>query len=187
MTILDNILIDSWWGRLVGLCALEMLFFLLYSPQYFLSIVGKDESAKELSHNYRSSALSIAGLAFAGITFILASKNQLPNVEPALKVLFVSVGLLIATFLIEGLTNHRYVWLFYQEVTLEYGVIGLLLGLWLLSQAIVPDSAIVSFYVLVGAVILRFREVIGEIQAYSGLGEKGRIEYICDFICRKEL
>jgi hypothetical protein len=149
--------------------------------------VGKDEDAKELSHKYRSSALSIAGLAFAGITFILASKDQLSNVEPALEVLFVSVGLLVITFLIEGLTHHRYVWLFYQEVALEYGVIGLLLGLWLLSQAIVPDSAIVSFYVLVVAVLIRLREVIGEIQAYGGLGEKGRIEYISDFLRREEL
>jgi len=179
--------VDRWSGRLISICGLEMMFFLFYSPQYLLSIVGKDEDAKELSGKYRSSALSIAGIVFAGIIFILANSKDLPNVEPALEVLYISVGLLISTFLIEGLTNHRYMWLLYQEITLEYGVIGLLLGLWLLSKAIVPGSSEVSLIVLVVGVVLRFREVIGEIEAYGGLGEKTRRQFWFDLISRKEL
>jgi hypothetical protein len=179
--------VDTWSGRLIGIYGFEMVFFLLYSPQYLLSIVGKDEDARELSGKYRSSALSIAGIVFAGIIFILANSESLPNVEPALEVLYISVGLLISTFLIEGLTNHRYVWLLYQEITLEYGVIGLLLGLWLLSRAVVPGSSGVSLVVLVVGVLLRFREVVGEIEAYGGLGEKTRRQFWCDFIRRREL
>ena len=182
-----SFLIGTWSGRLISICGFEMVFFLFYSPQYLLSIVGKDEDAKELSGKYRSSALSIAGIVFAGIIFILANSEGLPNVEPALEVLYISVGFLISSFLIEGLTNHRYVWLLYQEITLEYGVIGLLLGLWLLSRAIVPSSSEVSLFVLIIGVLLRFREVIGEIEAYSGLGEKTRRQYWCDLIRRKEL
>jgi hypothetical protein len=179
----------SWWGLLVIFCFVEMVFFLFHSPQYLLSNVGKDEDARELSGKYRSSALSIAGLVFAGITFVLANENDLPNVEPALKVLYVSVGLLIFAFLIEGLTRHRYVWLLYQEITLEYGVIGLLLGLWLLSKAVAPSSANVSFGILVIGVVLKVREVVGEIQAYSGLGEESRRQFWLELInsCRARI
>jgi hypothetical protein len=152
-----------------------------------MSIVGGDEDAKELSGKYRSSALSIAGLVFAGITFILANENSLPTVEQPLEVLYISVGFLIFSFLIEGLTNHRYIWLMYQEITLEYGVIGLLLGIWLLSEAIVPSSAEVSLVVLIVGVLLRVREVIGEIEAYSGLGNKSRKQFWIDFFRREEI
>lgn len=142
---------------------------------------------KKLSGKYRSSALSIAGLVFAGITFVLANSDKLNNVEQALEVLYVSVGLLIFTFLIEGLTNHRYIWLMYQEIALEYGVIGLLLGIWLLSKSLVPSTSEVSLGILIIGVILRTREVIGEIEAYSGLGEKSRRQFWWDFIWRKEI
>jgi len=185
MEILSAIL-GTWSGRLITLCLFEMLFFLFYSPQYFLSIVGRDKDAKELSGKYRSSALSIAGLVFAGITFVLANADDIPNVEPALEVLYVSVGFLIFSFLIEGLTNHRYIWLMCQEIVLEYGVIGLLLGLWLLSESVAPSSARVSLAVLVIACLLRAREVVGEIEAYSNLGEKSRRQFLWDFIKRVE-
>jgi hypothetical protein len=74
----------------------------------------------------------------------------------------------------------------YQEITLEYGVLGLLLGLWLLSKAVVPESADVSFAVLILATILRLREVIGEVQAYRGLGEKTRKKFWIDLIFRRK-
>lgn len=179
--------IETWAGRLIGFCIVEMVFFLFYSPQYLMSIVGKDEEAKELSGKYRSSALSTSGMVFAGIIFIIANSEELSKIEPALEVFYVSIGLLISTFLIEGLTQHREIWLLYQEIALEYGVIGLLLGIWILSQTVVIDSAGVIFVVLVIAVMLRIRELIGEVEAYSGLGDKSRLEFWCDFVHRKEL
>lgn len=179
--------IETWAGRVIGLCIVEMGFFLFYSPQYLLSIVGKDEEAKELSGKYRSSALSTSGIVFAGVIFIMTNTEDLSRIEPALEVLYVSIGLLISTFLLEGLTQHREIWLLYQEITLEYGVIGLLLGIWLLSQTVVPDSSGVIFAVLVIAVMLRLRELIGEVEAYSGLGNKSRLQFWFDFIRREEL
>jgi hypothetical protein len=184
---LQQLVVNSWAYLLVVVCLVETLFFLIYSPQYFMSIVGGDEDAKELSGKYRSSALSIAGLVFAGITFVLANAESLPNVEQPLEVLYVSVGLLIFSFLIEGLTNHRHIWLMCQEITLEYGVIGLLLGIWLLSEAIAPSSAEVSFGIFAVGVLLRLREVIGEVEAYGGLGDKSRRQFWADFISRDEI
>jgi hypothetical protein len=159
------------WEVLLSIYVIHLIAFYVWSPVYLSAIVPHDqnERARELSHEYRNSALTVAALTFAGITFVFSSPETGSAKVSALGVLIVSIGLLIVSYFMEIVTEDRRVWVLYQEITVDYGVLSLLIGLSLLSRVYVSEVSEVANLMVAVAILVWLYGTVGMFSAYSGL------------------
>lgn len=159
------------WELLLSIYCLHLILFYLWSPVFLSKIVphNQNKRARELSHEYRNSALTVAALTFAGITFIFSSSETSPAKVSALGVLIVSIGLLITSYFMEIVTEDRRIWVLYQEITVDYGVLSLLIGLHSLSKVYVPEVSDVAGVMLSVAILVWIYGTYGMLSAYGGL------------------
>jgi len=165
--------VDLWWVVLI-IYIIHLIGFYFWSPVYLSKTVPHDQNqrAREMSHEYRNSALTVAALTFAGITFLFSSPETGPSKVSALGVLIVSIGLLIISYFLEIVTEDRRIWVLYQEITVDYGVLSLLIGLSLLSRVYVQEVSLVADIMVGVAILVWLYGTLGMFSAYSGLLEE---------------
>jgi len=149
---------------LVLFFVVELTAKVVVNHEHQLNIVEDHEVYDEISENQRGTALSVASLVFAGITLVLADDPS--QFIQQIEVLVASFGfLLIAAFAHELTSTYRVV-LTVQEMALEYGLLMLGFGLYLLIRALVSGAELVGFIVFTLIMILRYVSVYGEIKAH---------------------
>jgi len=171
LDLLGWISVVSLWKVLLSFYVTHLISFYLWSPVYLSKIVPHDRNqrVRELSHEYRNSALTVAALTFAGITFVFSSPETGSAKVSALGILIVSIGLLIVSYFMEIVTEDRQLWVLYQEITVDYGVLSLLIGLSLLSRVYVPGVSEVANLMVLVAILVWLYGTLGMFSAYGGL------------------
>lgn len=165
-------LLFQWF--LVVLFLLEAGAKVILNWEHQLSITRDHELYNEISQDQRGTALTIAGLVFAGIALLLS--NSPGRFVTQVEVFVVAFGfLLVAVFAHELTLTYRVV-LTIQEMALEYGILLLVFGLLLLVNELVPEATLVMVIVFVIVLLFRLYSVKGELEGHyhEGRTEDGR-------------
>lgn len=158
--------VTQWF--LVLFFVVEIAVKVVVNLEHQLSIVKDHELYDEISQNQRGTALSVASLVFAGITLVLADDPS--QFIQQIEVLVAAFGfLLIAAFAHELTSTYRVV-LTFQEMALEYGLLMLGFGLYLLIRDLVTGAELVGLIAFVLIMIIRYMSVYGEIMAHYNEG-----------------
>jgi len=132
--------------------------------EHQFSIVENHGLYDDISQDQRGTALTTASLVFGGLAIIL-SENPSQYVTQ-IEIFAVAFGLLlIAAFAHELTLTYRMV-LTLQEMSLEYGLLFLVYGLFLLISEIVSGASTVMLIVFLTVLMFRFISVKGEIEAH---------------------
>lgn len=149
---------------------LVLLFFLEAAAKVYLnrehqlSIVDDHALYDKISKDQRGTALTIAGLVFAGLTLLMS--NNPSQFVTQLEVFIVGFGfLLVAVFAHELTLTYRFI-LTIQEMALEYGILMLVYGLLLLVRELVPEATSVIIVVFGAVLVIRFWSVFGELEGH---------------------
>jgi len=127
-------------------------------------IVEDHDLYDQISQDQRGTALATASLVFAGLAIIL-SENPGRYVEQ-IEIFVVAFGmLLIAAFAHELTLTYRIV-LTLQEMALEYGLLFIVYGLFLLVSEFVPSASIIALVVFFAVLVVRLLSLKGEIEAH---------------------
>jgi hypothetical protein len=134
------------------------------NKEHQFGTVENQELYDQISQDQRGTALATASLVFAGLAIIL-SENPSQYVEQ-IEIFIVAFGmLLIAAFAHELTLTYRVV-LTLQEMALEYGLLFIVYGLFLMVSDFVPPASEVAVVVFVVVVVFRFLSVKGELEAH---------------------
>ena len=169
--IFKHLSLGDIWVVLLFAYFLHLLLFYIVSPVHLSEIVPNDQHdrTREMSHGYRDSALTVAAVTFTGITFLLSKDTTSAATVSALRVLIFSIGLLVISYFMEILTEGRRIWVEWQLITVDYGVLSILIGLRLLAVDYMPKVESVSNVMILIAISIWAYGVKGMFEAYSGL------------------
>lgn len=149
---------------LIGLFIIEAGLKIYLNREHQLGIVEDHDLYDEISQDQRSTALATASLVFAGLAIIL-SENPGRYVSQ-IEVFAAAFGfLLIAAFAHELTLTYRIV-LTLQEMALEYGLLFIVYGLFLLINKLVTGASTVMLIVFVVVLAFRLVSVEGELEAH---------------------
>ena len=137
---------------LIGLIAIIILsYFLIYELMVIYynnpEAMNKKRKEEEIEPEARlcaTRALTLAGLTFAGIIFLVS--NYKADYENALCMLVYSFGLLLLSYNFEILTGDKEIFFQIQDKLLKYGFLGLIVSLFLFFWGILK---IISFITLI--------------------------------------
>ena len=155
-------LIAQWFLLILFLIELVWKFSLNWEHQ--VETVRDQSTYDEISQRQRGTALSVASLVFAGIALLLSQDAQ--NYVEEIEVFVVAFGFLLTAALSHELTLTRRVILTIQEMSLEYGLLMLSFGVFLLIRNVVEDASMVALGVFTVVMIIRFASTPGELQAH---------------------
>lgn len=159
----DPIYLLRQWFMLI-LFAIEAGAKIYLNKEHQFGIVEDHDLYDEISQDQRGTALAVASLVFAGLAIIL-SENPGQFISQ-IEVFAAAFGLLlIAAFAHELTLTYRIV-LTLQEMALEYGLLFVVYGLFLLIYDLVPGAAPVMFVVFVVVLLFRLYSVKGELEAH---------------------
>jgi hypothetical protein len=155
-------LLRQWF--LIVFFVIEAAAKIYLNQEHQLGIVQDHDLYDEISQDQRGTALATASLVFAGLAIILSENpgQFLSQIE----VFATAFGLLlVAAFAHEMTLTYRIV-LTLQEMALEYGLLFIVYGLFLLINELVSDAAPVMFIVFLVVLVFRFVSVKGELEAH---------------------
>lgn len=150
---------------------IETSINLISNTSSMLSPFGKGE---ENYHNeaatYASRSLTLASLTFAVISFILTQNtDELEAAEGTLLLFFIGLVFFISSFKLEVFAPTRRIYFDIQQRLFNYGLLSLVLGLYLLSvQALPTFSTIISVLVII-IFLVHVLEFVTEFKYYSSL------------------
>lgn len=149
---------------LIVLFVLEAIAKIYLNRNHQFGIVEDHDLYDQISQDQRGTALATASLVFAGLAIIL-SENPGQYVQQ-IEIFVVAFGmLLIAAFAHELTLTYRIV-LTLQEMALEYGLLFIVYGLFLMVSEFVPSASMVALVVFIGVFVFRFVSVKGELEAH---------------------
>ncbi|WP_229109454.1 hypothetical protein [Halapricum desulfuricans] len=149
---------------LILLFIIEAIAKVYLNREHQFGIVEDHDLYDEISQNQRGTALATASLVFAGLAIILSENPT--QYTSQIEVFSAAFGLLlIAAFAHELTLTYRFV-LTLQEMSLEYGLLFIVYGLFLLIADLVPDAAPVMLLVFLIVIGFRFISVKGELEAH---------------------
>lgn len=138
---------------------------ILLNWEHQIGVVEDHELYDNISQDQRSTALATASLVFAALAIILSQNPD--QFVPQIELFAVAFGLLlIAAFAHEFTLTHRII-LTLQEMTLEYGLVFMVYGLFWLIVDLVPDARYVMAIVFIFVLVFQFASVWGELEAHS--------------------
>lgn len=134
------------------------------NKEHQFGIVEDLDLYDEISEDQRGTAIATASLVFAGLTIIL-SENPSQYVQQ-IEIFTVAFGmLLVAAFAHELTLTYRIV-LTLQEMALEYGLLFVVYGLFLMVSDFVPSASEVAQVVFAVVFVFRFLSVKGELKGH---------------------
>ena len=155
-------LLQQWF--LIILFVLEAGTKVYLNKDHQFGIVEDHDLYDQISQDQRGTALATASLVFAGLAIIL-SENPGQYVQQ-IEIFVVAFGmLLIAAFAHEFTLTYRIV-LTLQEMALEYGLLFIVYGLFLMVAEIVPSAKRVALVVFLCVFLFRFLSIKGELEAH---------------------
>lgn len=155
-------LIRQWFLIILFVIEAGMKTYLNSNHQF--GIVENHDLYNQISQDQRGTALATASLVFAGLAIIL-SENPGQYVEQ-IEIFVVAFGmLLIAAFAHELTLTYRIV-LTLQEMALEYGLLFIVYGLFLLVSEFVPSASTIAIVVFLAVFVFRFLSLKGELEAH---------------------
>lgn len=155
-------LLSQWF--LLALFVAEAAAKICLNKDHQLGIVRDHDRYNEISQNQRGTALAVASLVFAGLAIVLS--NNPGEFISQIEVFAVAFGLLlIAAFAHEFALTYRII-LTLQEMALEYGLMFMVYGLFLLVSELVPAANPVMLLVFGSVILFRFASVYGELKAH---------------------
>lgn len=158
------------WGSLLlqwfllGLFIVETAAKIYLNKEHQLGIVEDHGLYDEISQDQRGTALATASLVFAGLAIILSENPG--QFIPQIEVFAAAFGLLLIAAFAHELTLTYRVVLTLQEMALEYGLLFLVYGLFLLISDLVPEAKPVTLIVFLVVLFFRFVSVKGELEAH---------------------
>lgn len=155
-------LLYQWF--LIVLFVFEAGMKVYLNREHQFGIVEDHNLYDQISQDQRGTALATASLVFAGLA-ILLSENPGQYVQQIEIFVFAFGMLLIAAFAHELTLTYRIV-LTLQEMALEYGLLFIVYGLFLLVSEFVPSASIVALVVFLGVFLFRFLSIKGELEAH---------------------
>lgn len=154
---------------LIGLFVAEAAAKGYLNREHQFGIVEDHDLYDQISQDQRGTALTIAALVFAALTLLLSENPE--GFVAEIEVLIAAFGfLLIAAFTHELTLTYRLV-LTLQEMALEYGLLLLVFGVFLLIIRFVPSASGVAAVVFIAVLSLRFYSVIGELEGHREEGQ----------------
>lgn len=156
-------LISTWF--IVGLLIVELQVKIGLNPVHQFGIVENHDLYEEISSRQRGTALSVASLVLAGLAIILSDSPQ--ELTRQIEILSGAFGLLLIAAFAHELTRTYRIVLTFQEMALEYGLLLMVYGLYLLVGEFVPDAGTVMLVVFLAVFGFRFLSVWGELQAHK--------------------
>ena len=119
----------------------------------------------EISQDQRGTALAVASLVFAGLAIILSDSPGQYVLQ--IEIFVAAFGmLLIAAFAHELTLTYRIV-LTLQEMALEYGLMLMVWGIFLLIYELSPETGPVLIIVSLAVFLFRFASLKGELEAHE--------------------
>jgi hypothetical protein len=159
------------WFNFLSQWFLLVLFFIEAAAKIYVNrehqfgIVENHELYDDISQDQRGTALATASLVFGGLAIIL-SENPTQYVTQ-IEIFVAAFGLLLISAFAHELTLTYRIMLTLQEMSLEYGLLFLVYGLFLLIREIVSGASTVMLIVFLTVLIFRFISVKGEVEAHS--------------------
>lgn len=167
MTLLPEVnwvyLLKQWF--LVGFFIIEAGAKIYLNREHQFGVVEDHDLYDEISQDQRGTALATASLVFAGLAIILSENPA--QYTSQIEVFTAAFGLLlIAAFAHELTLTYRFV-LTLQEMALEYGLLFIVYGLFLLINKVVAGASTVMMVVFVVVLAFRIVSVKGELEAHD--------------------
>lgn len=160
-------IIEDWALVILLILFISELVYKMYVNWGHQTGIVEDQSGYfDISADQRGTALFVASMVFAGLSIIFS--NQPQQFTRAIEVFIMAFGLLlIATFSHQLTGTYRAV-LTIQEMALEYGLLVLVLGLFLIIHQVVPGATDAVAGVFAWVFLIRFASVKGELEAHRG-------------------
>lgn len=141
--------------------------------------MNEKRSEKEIepeSRLYGTRALTLAGLTFAGIIFLI--DNYEKTYEDALFILIYSFGLLLLSYNFEILTGGKEIYFVVQDRLLTYGFLGLIIALFVFFwETLIIISIILSIFIFI-LTIIHLREIQITLECYKAERTKTWVTFI---------
>lgn len=160
-SLLLNI-IAQWFLLILFLIELSLKLYLNWEHQK--ATVREQSTYDEISQRQRDTALSVSSLVFAGIALLLS--QDAPQYVDQIEVFVVAFGLMLIAAFAHEITLTRRAILTIQEMALEYGLLMLGFGVYLLISEIVEGASLVALGVFCMIMIVRFVSTPGELRAH---------------------
>jgi len=127
----------------------------------------KEKEVEPESRLYGTRALTLAGLTFAGIIFLISNYNE--RYEDALLIMIFSFGLLLLSYNFEILTGDKELYLIVQDRLLACGFLGLMIAISVFFWNILEIVSFITFIFIAIVGILHIIEVKIILEAYKNL------------------
>lgn len=155
-------LLRQWF--LLLLFAIEAGVKVYLNKEHQFGVVEDHDVYDQISQDQRNTALATASLVFAGLAIILSEDPS--KFIHQIEIFVAAFGmLLIAAFAHELTLTYRIV-LTLQEMALEYGLLFIVYGLFLMVSDLVPGASTVAIIVFGSVIVFRFVSVKGELEAH---------------------
>ncbi|MBC7092004.1 MAG: hypothetical protein H5T50_08895 [Nitrososphaeria archaeon] len=127
----------------------------------------KEEEIEPEARLCATRALTLAGLTFAGIIFLIT--NYKAHYEDALCILVYSFGLLLLSYNFEILTGDKELFFQIQDKLLKYGFLGLILSLLLFFWNILKIISFIILIFVIAFIILHLMESKITLEGYRSM------------------
>ena len=127
----------------------------------------KEKEVEPESRLYGTRALTLAGLTFAGIIFLISNYNE--RYEDALLIMIFSFGLLLLSYNFEILTGDKELYLIVRDRLLACGFLGLMIAISVFFWNILEIVSFITFIFIAIVGILHIIEVKIILEAYKNL------------------
>lgn len=173
----------SWWKIIpvVFLVEIGVLFFI--SPPHHLQVPAdssENQKIQSIANGLRTASLSIAGLSFARLTVILTS-DSVDDLTATVRLLYLSIGFLFISFFTWDSVRDRRIWVLFQEETMKYGTLTLLVSILYLVQYYIPDISDFLVSILLSVLLIRIFGLYGEIGAYLTTWDNNKYQNRCEY------
>jgi hypothetical protein len=153
---------NRWFLLLLFIAELAVKITLNWKNQF--ALVDDPETYNQISQRQRGAAISVAGLVFAGLAFIVS--NNPSEYVRQIELFVAAFGfLLVAVFAHELTLTYRVV-LTVQEMAFEYGLLFIAYALYVLVYELVPGAALETLAMFVFVLVIRFFSLKGELKAH---------------------
>ncbi|ELZ06186.1 hypothetical protein C482_00150 [Natrialba chahannaoensis JCM 10990] len=158
-----GVLFVQWFLLILFVIEISGKLYLNWDHQF--GIVEDHDLYDEISQDQRGTALAVASLVFAGLAIILSDSPDQYVLQ--IEIFVAAFGfLLIAAFAHELTLTYRIV-LTLQEMALEYGLMLMVWGIFLLIYEVTPETGPVLAIVSLAVFLFRFASLKGELEAHA--------------------
>ncbi|MCU4971146.1 hypothetical protein OB955_00135 [Halobacteria archaeon AArc-m2/3/4] len=127
------------WLTVLILFVVEVFAVVKINRHYYSEIVPREDRVGEMSEQFRTHALTFAGMTFTVIALLVALAEDPGEFVDVLQVLAVAIALLFFTYEVSEVTETRRYWFMLQEKALGYGFLSLFIAVIILYLDAIPE------------------------------------------------